>query len=77
MNRHSELMLKLSEASDRQIDAVITSELKALAGLDVIASAQIKDILDRCAYGALCSDFVMRVLDVVWHQILDEEAKNV
>ena len=65
--------------SDRQVDDKIKPKIRALIGR---SNEDIKDdllsIIDECVYGALTSDFEIRVLNIIWQQCggTDEELKN-
>ena len=58
----------LVKAPDSQLDERIRARILLLLekGYD---EHDIKKILDDCAYGALASDFVMVVLDLVWKEL--------
>ncbi len=61
---------KLVEMSDKQIDASMGAKLKALKGKSSEkVKAGLHEILDACAYGALASTFVMLVLDGEWKRL--------
>ena len=70
-----EVLQKLTEASDDQLDAVVCNRLKILLEVGYTAS-DIKQVLDDCAYSALASTFVMKVLDVIWHDLKKQEGND-
>jgi len=70
-----EVLEKLTEASDDQLDAVVCNRLKILLEVGYTAD-DIKQVLDDCAYGALASGFVMKVLDVIWQDLKKQEGND-
>lgn len=70
MSSIDKLLQTLSEAPETQIDAQITKRIKGLVGgNDELVQAELKTILDDCAFGALASDFAMNVLDGAWRSV--------
>lgn len=60
---------KLCEGSNTQINAIVKPRLQALKGKSKEqCCVELKSILDDCVYSALCSDFVIQVLDMLWKQ---------
>lgn len=62
-----EIFKMLCQLSDRQFDSSLKPRVLALVGRP---NEDIKDellqIIDDCINGALCSDFEIKVLNVVW-----------
>ena len=61
----------LADAPDEDIDHTITKRMKELD--DKMTAADMKQILDDCAYSALATDFSMIVMDRVWNLLMKEE----
>jgi len=61
-----EILERLSKAPDSQIDASIAERLPGVS-----TAAEMKQILDECAHGALASDFAMQAMDMVWRMMLN------
>jgi hypothetical protein len=74
MNNFSEILNLLSQAPDTQIDKEITPRLKALAEASTVSSADMKKILDECAFASLASDFAMNAMHIVWQDMIKQES---
>lgn len=70
MTNNDTILTMLTGFSDSQLAASMTEKLRDLIGKpDEEVKTGLHEILDRCAYGALASDFVMRVLDGMWREL--------
>ena len=69
----NQLLILLSEASERQIDPIISIRLKAL--VDHPTAAEMRSILNSCARYSLASDFAMAVMHLILIQLERDEAK--
>ena len=67
-----ELLTLLSEASESQIDPVVSLRLKTLA--ENPTAAGMKSILDDCARFSLASDFAMAAMHLAWMALIKDEA---
>lgn len=79
MNKFSEILKALASAppgSHAQIDENICARLSSMADSGSFSSAEMKNILDDCAFGALASDFAMMAMHMVWQQMIDAEPKQ-
>ena len=72
-----DIMSQLINAPDSQIDENIKVMVKKLLLANTIKSDDVLAILDACAYTAGASDFVMTLLDIIWHTMLEEEGLTV
>jgi hypothetical protein len=52
-----------------QMDQCVVDECGVLSGKQDLAAADVKALLDRCAYASLCTDFVMVALDMAWRDL--------
>lgn len=66
------LLRQLATAPDTQIDKSMTQRLKALSEQERPDPAELKKILDECAYAALASDFAMHAMDRAWKLLIQE-----
>ncbi|QIG71291.1 hypothetical protein PQC16_gp184 [Rhizobium phage RHph_TM30] len=64
-----EMLGKLAEAPDSQVDVKFRKELSHLATLDTLGSQDVKSALDMCVHSSLASDFVVKVLDIIYKQL--------
>ena len=65
-----ELLRRLSEASDRELDAQMCEKLKQLLDQDTSTVTDgLLYILDMSARYSLASGFVMRILDHEWRRL--------
>ena len=66
MSPRDELLTVLKDAPDSQIDKSICLKLEKLIGAsDEAFKPAIHEILDNCAHGALASDQMMVVMDML------------
>lgn len=64
-----DVLKMLLNLSDQQFDPIAKDKLKALLEGDKPTEEMktgLKDLLDICVNGSLCSDFEIRVMDLAW-----------
>ncbi len=64
-----DVLRMLLNLSDQQFDPVAKNELRSLLDAAPPAEAMrdgLREILDKCVHGSLCSAFEIRVLDMTW-----------
>lgn len=69
MNKHSEVLTLLSKGSDTQIDETLKARFIALSEKEDLNAEDVIKVLDDCVHYALCSGFVINVLDFVWRDL--------
>lgn len=69
-----ELWRMMAAAPDGQLDATIAAKFRAFADEDRDpTAAELKSILDECAFAALASDFTMLTLSILWQTAVRKE----
>jgi len=80
VNNYSKILDLLADAPPgphAQIDETICVKLRAMANADEVFAADLKQILDECAFASLASDFGMMAMDAVYRQMLQDESTSV
>jgi hypothetical protein len=73
-NRLDSLLTLLAGAPNDQIDHLVKEQLASLIGRDQqTVKLALKDILDQCVHGALCTDFTIAVLDTMLNMDFDDD----
>lgn len=76
MNQFKDLLAKLGEAPDTQLDKTMAVKFAEMAERDTNPTAkEVCDILDQSAYASLASGFTMVVMDTLWKQLIELESK--
>ena len=79
-NPRDKILNGLLQLSDRQFDPHAKEGVKKIIGMkdNEEARKEILFLLDECVFGSLCSDFEIRVLDILYRQAggTDEEMKE-
>lgn len=53
------------------IDQTMITKIKEILGSPVIEAAAVKSVLDDIVHGALATDTIVSVLDIVWMRLLE------
>lgn len=64
-------------APDGHMDPSVLPRFKALAANEDRKAADLLHIIDDCVNGSLCSDFCIKVMNVAWQAMLNNEGKTV
>ena len=78
MNQFKSLLAMFGDAPDTQIDKSQSVKFKEMSERDTNPTpAEIKEILDECAYASLASSFAMIAMNTLWAQLkkIDEESE--
>jgi hypothetical protein len=58
------------------MDQYVADQCADLAKKDDLVSADIKNLLDECVWGSLCTSFVIVLLDGLWNILLKTESEG-
>lgn len=75
MNKYQDLLAHMGEAPEDQIAHTQAIKFTEMSKRDEQPkAAELKEILDQCAYASLASDFSMVAMDYIWKMLLVDEA---
>jgi hypothetical protein len=67
----------LAQAPHEEMDPCMLPRLQALADATPPKADDVLHVLDDCVHNALCSDFCIRALDILWRELLKNEGRTV